>query len=129
MGDEFNMFSKPCTCGSMKPRWELINAHGLFVCHVCEDCEHERKRTYEELFFLRSRVVLWVQRYLSRATSDQTAILPIGSKTTFRGARGLGLIRRAGPLARNSGKAPSMYVEAARFGARLPNVSSITRKR
>ena len=40
-----------CGCGSRKPRYELIDARGIFCTFVCEDCEEQKKRKYRRDIF------------------------------------------------------------------------------
>lgn len=45
------MSEKLCFCGSGKPRYELVDARGIFCCYVCEDCEAEKKSKYRPDIF------------------------------------------------------------------------------
>ena len=38
--------SKPCPCGSGKPRYDLTDAKGIFCSYVCEDCEEKVMKKY-----------------------------------------------------------------------------------
>lgn len=40
-----------CTCGSRKPRYELVDAAGIFCNYVCEDCESGKRQTYNPAIF------------------------------------------------------------------------------
>ena len=40
-----------CKCGSGKPRYELIDAAGLFCAFVCEDCEAKEKQKWNPRIF------------------------------------------------------------------------------
>lgn len=43
--------SKPCNCGSGKPRYELVDAAGIFCTFVCEKCEAEKRKKYNPKIF------------------------------------------------------------------------------
>lgn len=38
--------SRPCTCGSGKPRWAEYDARGIFLAYVCEDCRDDKLAGY-----------------------------------------------------------------------------------
>lgn len=42
---------KSCNCGSGKPRYELVDAAGLFCTFVCEKCEAEKRKRYNPKIF------------------------------------------------------------------------------
>jgi hypothetical protein len=44
-------YDKPCTCGSGKHRYELVDAAGIFCTYVCEDCEEKKKSGYDPRIF------------------------------------------------------------------------------
>lgn len=41
----------PCRCGSGKPRFELLDAAGIFAGFVCTDCELAQKRKFRPEVF------------------------------------------------------------------------------
>lgn len=45
------MPEKPCPCGSKKPRYELVDAAGVFCCFICEDCLEKKKSSYNPKIF------------------------------------------------------------------------------
>lgn len=42
---------RQCICGSGKASWELIDARGIYVSRVCDDCEEEKKSRYRPEIF------------------------------------------------------------------------------
>ena len=42
---------KVCNCGSGKPRYELVDAAGIFCNFVCEKCEAEKKAKFNPRIF------------------------------------------------------------------------------
>jgi hypothetical protein len=40
-----------CSCGSGKPRRDLIDARGIFCCFVCDRCEKEKRSAFREDIF------------------------------------------------------------------------------
>lgn len=46
---------KECNCGSHKGRYELRDAAGIFCAYVCEDCEAEKRKTYNPAIFESTR--------------------------------------------------------------------------
>lgn len=42
---------RECPCGSGKDSWELLDARGIYVSRVCEDCEEEKKSHYRPEIF------------------------------------------------------------------------------
>lgn len=43
--------SKPCPCGSNKPRRELVDARGIFCGFVCDKCEREKRAKFRPDIF------------------------------------------------------------------------------
>ena len=43
--------SKPCSCGSGLPRYELLDAAGIFCAYVCDFCEEEKKSKFNPTIF------------------------------------------------------------------------------
>ena len=41
----------PCRCGSGKPRFELLDAAGIFCGFVCDDCEATQRRKFRPEVF------------------------------------------------------------------------------
>lgn len=40
-----------CFCGSELPRFELIDARGIFCAYVCDSCEAEKRSRYRPEIF------------------------------------------------------------------------------
>jgi len=57
------MFARPtklCMCGSELPRFELVDAAGIFCTFVCDECEAEKRKRYRpEIFEPGSRYALY----------------------------------------------------------------------
>jgi len=43
--------TKECYCGSGEPRYELVDARGIFVSFVCSKCEDEKRKGYRPEIF------------------------------------------------------------------------------
>ena len=46
---------KTCSCGSGKPRYELVDARGIFCGYVCVDCEAAKRARYRSEIFENSQ--------------------------------------------------------------------------
>jgi hypothetical protein len=40
------MIEKICTCGSEKHHRNLYDGYGIYLCKVCDDCEHNKLNNY-----------------------------------------------------------------------------------
>ena len=40
------MSDKLCSCGSNEPRYDLIDARGIFCCYVCDECKLRKALRY-----------------------------------------------------------------------------------
>ena len=40
-----------CPCGSGLPRYELIDAAGIFCCFVCNECEPKKRESFRPEIF------------------------------------------------------------------------------
>lgn len=45
------MSLRTCPCGSGHPRYELVDARGIFCAFVCESCETEKRSRYRPEIF------------------------------------------------------------------------------
>ena len=43
--------SRPCSCGSGKTHYPLLDAAGIFCTYVCEDCEKSKRAGYDPNIF------------------------------------------------------------------------------
>jgi len=43
--------ARDCSCGSGKPRYDLVDAAGVFCTYVCEDCEEKKRSNYDPRIF------------------------------------------------------------------------------
>jgi hypothetical protein len=38
--------ARTCICGSGKPRFEIVDARGIFCTYACDDCEARKRAAY-----------------------------------------------------------------------------------
>lgn len=43
--------SKPCNCGSGLPRYDLVDAAGIFCAFACDACEDEKRAKFDPRIF------------------------------------------------------------------------------
>lgn len=52
MDDLVNKYGERlCMCGSGRPRYELVDAAGIFCGYVCEKCEAKKRAKYDPRIF------------------------------------------------------------------------------
>lgn len=45
------MPTKPCPCGSGLPRFEIVDARGIFCTFACDKCEAAKRAKYRPAIF------------------------------------------------------------------------------
>lgn len=43
--------TKPCHCGSGLPRFEIVDAAGIFCAFACDKCEDEKRAKFDPRIF------------------------------------------------------------------------------
>lgn len=43
--------TKPCPCGSGQPRFEIVDAAGIFCAFACDACEDEKRARFDPRIF------------------------------------------------------------------------------
>ena len=46
---------RDCPCGSGKPREDIMDARGIFVAYVCDDCRRRKLQGYRREIFTNSQ--------------------------------------------------------------------------